>query len=87
MKKQDLDGIDFDKLNGRLVEIENRQPIKPIKKYPCPCRGLTGDLAKKQSAEMAGCMHSGMTEQDREEIKRIQKEYDSRDNDKTTEGN
>ena len=82
MNKRDYDGIDFNKLKKSIIKIENRQPIK---KSPCPCRGLTGELLNKQLAELTGCMHSGMTEQDREEIKKIQKEYDSCD--KPTEGN
>ena len=75
MNKEDIDVIDINKLKDRLVEIENRPPVK---EYLCPCRGLTGELARKQVAEMGGCMHSGMTAEDREEIKRIQSEYDSR---------
>jgi len=75
MNKEDCDGIDINKLKDKLVEIDN---CPPVKEYLCPCRGLTGELARKQGAEMAGCMHSGMTAEDRENIKRIQSEYDSR---------
>lgn len=80
---EDYNGIDFNKLKDSLLEIENRPPLK---QSLCPCRGLTGELESKQAAEMAGCMHSGMTAEDREEIKRIQEDYD-RISDKTTESN
>ena len=69
-------GIDYDKLSKKLEEIKNRPQRPPPS--PCPLRGLTGELRRKQNAEMAGCMHAGMTVEDHEEILRIQWEYDKK---------
>ena len=67
--------IDYGRLSARLEELEEERKIPRIR-VPDPMRGLTGELARKMSAGLAGHRSGVMTCAEEKEVERIQAKFD-----------